>query len=175
MRALHTARLDLQPLPTAVARALPENRETAARLLGLSLPAEWPQPELLDVLPIQAMAGPEDELFGVWMIIERKSQTVIGDIGFMGSPGEDGAVEIGYSVIFGWRGRGYATEAARAIVKWALARPEVRAVVAGCHRENVPSVRLLERIGFVRTGAVEEQLRWRLTALATRKAEGPER
>lgn len=159
--ALHTTRLDLRPLPAAVARALPHDRETAALLLGLTLPAAWPQADLFDVLPIHAAARSE-ELFGVWVMIERESETVIGDIGFMGPPGEDGTVEIGYSVIPDRRGRGYATEAARVMVDWALAQPRVRAVVAGCSRENVPSVHVLERVGFVCTSETDGQLRWRL-------------
>ena len=153
--AVHTLRLDLRPLPAAVAQALPHNRETAALLLGLTLPAAWLQADLLDALPIQTAARSEDELFGVWAMIERESETVIGDIGFMGPRGEDGTAEIVYSVIPDRRGRGYATEAARLMVDLALAQPRVRAVVAGCSRENVPSVHVLERIGFVRTSVRE--------------------
>ena len=100
--------------------------------------------------------------FGVWVIIERDTATVIGDIGFHGPPNETGTVEIGYRVILDRRGRGYATEAAVAIVDWALSRPNVRAVVAGCDsRGNDPSVRTLERVGFRKTGEVDGQVSWR--------------
>lgn len=160
--ALHTTRLELRPLPAAAAGALPEDRETAARLLGVALPVEWPQADLLDALPLQAAASPTDEPFGVWMIVERESAAVVGDIGFMGPPGADRTVEIGYSVIPDRRGRGYATEATRALVHWALGQPRVEMVVAGCDRENAPSIRILERIGFVRTGEMNGQLRWRI-------------
>ena len=172
--ALHSTRLDFRPLPAAVAQVLPHDRETAARLLGLRLPVEWPQADLLDVLPIQAAAGSQDEAFGVWVMIERESETVIGDIGFTGPPGEDGSVEVGYSVIPDRRGRGYATEAARVIVDWALAQPRVRAVVANCSRENVPSIRVLERIGFVSTGETDGQFRWRLQGSLASGGQGNE-
>jgi ribosomal-protein-alanine N-acetyltransferase len=158
---LHTGRLELRPLPPVAAGALPDDRETAARVLGVALPSTWPQADLLDVLPSQAAAGPKEEKFGVWVIIERDTATVVGDIGFMGPPGLDGSIEVGYSVIPDRRGRGYATEAARAIVDWALRQPGVRMVVAGCDKDNVPSVRTLERIGFSRTGEAAGQLRWR--------------
>jgi RimJ/RimL family protein N-acetyltransferase len=36
--------------------------------------------------------------------------------------------------------------------------------VAGCSSENVASIRVLERLGFVRTGEEDGQLRWRLNA-----------
>ena len=116
----------------------------------------------LDVLPLQAAAAHSEERFGVWVVIERESKTVIGDIGFIGPPGEDNTVEIGYSVIPDRRGRGYATEAARAFVDWALRQPRVDSVVAGCDNKNVPSIRILEGIGFVRSSESVGQLRWRL-------------
>jgi ribosomal-protein-alanine N-acetyltransferase len=114
------------------------------------------------VLPLQGAAGANEERFGVWVIIERETETVVGDIGFIGPPGADGIVEIGYSVIPDRRRRGYATEAARALVDWVLREPGVRAVVAGCDNENVPSIRMLERLGFARTGETSGQIRWRL-------------
>jgi len=159
---IQTTRLELRPLPSAAAAALPDDRETAAHLLGVSVPPEWPQAELLDVLPSQAAAAHGEERFGVWVIVERESRTVIGDIGFIGPPGDEGTVEIGFSVIPDRRGRGYATEAARALVDWALRQPGVGSVVAGCDNENVPSIRTLERIGFVCLGERDGQLRWRL-------------
>ncbi|MHB8649207.1 MAG: GNAT family N-acetyltransferase, partial [Gaiellaceae bacterium] len=67
---------------------------------------------LLDVLPLQAAAAPSDECFGVWVMIERDTGTVVGDVGFIGPPDESGIVEVGYSVIPDRRRRGYATEAA---------------------------------------------------------------
>ncbi len=158
---LQTERLELCPLPPAAAAALPDDRETAARVLGVELPAAWPHADLLDVLPMQAAAGPDEERFGVWVIVEREAQTVVGDIGFMGPPGPDGTVEVGYSVIPDGRRRGYATEAARALVEWVLHQPGVRMVVAGCEKKNVPSIRTLEALGFSRTGEANGQLRWR--------------
>jgi ribosomal-protein-alanine N-acetyltransferase len=154
----------LQPLPAAVAALLPEGHAAAARLLGLALPEDWPQADLLDVLPLQASAAPAEEAFGVWIIVERESDTVVGDIGFLGPPAADGTVEIGYSVIPGRQRRGYATEAGRGLLDWVLGQPQVRSVVAGCSSENVASIRVLERLGFVRTGEEDGQLRWRLNA-----------
>jgi ribosomal-protein-alanine N-acetyltransferase len=163
---LHTARLELLPLPAAAARALPADRETSARLLDAKLPAEWPHDDLLDVLPLQGASTPETAPYGIWVLMERRSRTVVGDAGFLGPPGEDEAVEIGYSVIPDRRGRGYATEAVRALVAWALAQPGVSAVVARCTPDNTPSVRLLDRAGFRRTGVEAEHVRWRIEVVA---------
>ena len=156
-----TERMELRPLPAIAAAALPEDREEASRILGAALPVEWPEPDLLDVLPLQAAASQETECYGVWVMIERESGSVVGDVGFIGPPDENGSIEVGYSVIPDRRRRGYATEAASAIVEWALSEPGVQVVVAGCDRDNEPSIRTLERLGFQRTGEANGQLRWR--------------
>lgn len=161
-RPIQTTRLELRPLPAAAADALPDDREGAARMLGVVLPPDWPQRDLLDILPLQAAAAPGEERFGVWVIIERASKSVVGDIGFIGPPAADGTVEIGYCVIPACRSRGYATEAARVLVDWALAQPGVESIVAGCDNKNVPSIRILERIGFIRSREKDGQIRWRL-------------
>jgi len=158
---LSTERLELRPLPAGAAAALPDDRDAAARILGATLAPSWPQDDLLDVLPSQAAAEPDLERFGVWVMIERRTNAVAGDIGFIGPPGDDGSVEVGYSVIPDRRSRGYATEAARAILDWVLRQPGVRTVVARCDEGNVPSIRTLERVGFARVGEADGQIRWR--------------
>jgi ribosomal-protein-alanine N-acetyltransferase len=156
--------MELRPLPASAAAALPEDREEASRILGATLPAAWPQRDLLDALPLQAAASPETEGFGVWVMIERKSGSVVGDIGFIGPPDDAGSIEVGYSVIPDQRRRGYATEAAGAIVEWVFSQPGVQVVVAGCDGDNVPSIRTLERVGFRRICEVNGQIRWRYDA-----------
>ncbi len=159
---LRTTRLDLRPLPAAVAARLPGDREGARQALGVRLSPDWPLPDLLDALPMQSGAPPEAEPFGIWVMIERATATVVGDIGFMGPPDEDGLVETGYSVIPGQRRLGLATEALDAITRWVLGRPEVAGVVARCDVANEPSRRALERAGFRCTGTdAGGQLAWR--------------
>ena len=166
--AMQTTRLELRPLPSAAARALPDDRETAARLLGVAMSPDWPQPDLLDVLPMQSAAPRSAERFGIWVIIERETKTVVGDIGFMGPPSEDDVVEIGYCVIPDRRGRGYASEAVQALVAWALRQPGVGSVIARCDVLNVPSIRILQRAGFARSGESDGQIRWRLETSSLR-------
>ena len=160
---IETPRLRLRPLPPAAAAALPGERAAAAEALGAALDADWPQPDLYDVLPHHARAAPDALVFGVWAIVERASESVIGDAGFFGPPGADGVVEVGYSIVPGRRRLGLATEAVGALVAWARAQPGVTTVVAGCDPANEPSIRTLERLGFARDGVALRELRWRLT------------
>ena len=53
------------------------------------------------------------------------------------------------------RGFGYATEALHALVAYAMARPEVIAIVADAELDNIASHRVLEKCGFGRTGQTE--------------------
>ena len=155
-------RLELTPLPAAAAEALPDDRSAAAAVIGSSLPDEWPQMDLLDVLPMQAAAEPAAERFGIWLMIERDTNTVVGDIGFMGPP-DGGVVEIGFSVVPDRRRRGYATEAARSLVDWAFADPAIREITARSEPENEASARVLSAAGFARIGEGRGVVRWRRT------------
>jgi [ribosomal protein S5]-alanine N-acetyltransferase len=163
MRALKllTDRLELKPLPRQAAAALPEDREAACRALGSPLSAEWPDTNLFGVLRRHAEKSVDAECFGVWVIIERCSRNVVGDIGFRGPPDDAGTIEVGYSVIPSRRGRGYAAEAASALVEWAQSQPGVHVIVAGCDPDNLPSIYTLERVGFRRTSEARGEIRWR--------------
>src|SRR6266704_4632793 len=59
-------------------------------------------------------------------VVHMASDQVIGAGGFKGPPGEDGAAEIAYGIVPQYQGRGYATEAAGALVEFALRSGRVR-------------------------------------------------
>ncbi|MFE6775764.1 GNAT family N-acetyltransferase [Streptomyces sp. NPDC057702] len=89
--------------------------------------------------------------YGQRQIIERESGLAVGAIGLFWPP-DEGAVEFGYGVVASRRGRGYATEAARAIVEFALTAPEVHTVHASVELSNPASARVLEKAGLLRLG-----------------------
>ena len=86
-------------------------------------------------------------VFGQRLVVERDTGLVVGGIGLFGPP-ENGQVELGYGIVESRRGRGYATEAARAMVQLALDLPGVTEVVAGVDPTNAASVRVLEKAGL---------------------------
>jgi RimJ/RimL family protein N-acetyltransferase len=57
--------------------------------------------------------------FGNYEIRRREDGRAIGGIGFHGPPDEDGAVTIGYGLVPSVRGRGYASEALREMLRFA--------------------------------------------------------
>jgi len=78
---------------------------------------------------------------------------VIGSAGFAGQPDADGLVELAYGIAREYRGKGYATEAARALVAFAFASGRVRTVRAHTLPQINPSTRVLAKCGF---GRVED-------------------
>lgn len=61
-------------------------------------------------------------------------------------------VDIGYVINRKVWGRGYATEAARAVSEWTMSLPGVYRVWATCDAENLASVRVLEKTGLLLEG-----------------------
>ena len=53
-------------------------------------------------------------------------------------------------------GQGYATEAARAVLRWAYDTLDLNRVQAETDTRNVASARVLEKLGFVREGTLRE-------------------
>lgn len=90
------------------------------------------------------------------LILERATSQVVGAIGFFGPP-DDGALEIGYGIVVSRRGRGYATEAVRAMLTNAFSSEEVAVVRAGVDLDNPASIAVLERNGLTRCAETDEQ------------------
>lgn len=99
--------------------------------------------------------------WGVWFVIEKETERIVGDIGFKGKP-VNHTVEIGYGIIPSEQGKGYATEAVTGIIDWALSTNLVRKVIAECLEDNIASIKVLEKLGFDRTGTDEKMLKWKL-------------
>lgn len=55
---------------------------------------------------------------------------MVGDLCFMGEPGESGEIEIGYGTYEEFRQKGYMTEAVGGMIQWAHGQPGVYAVLA---------------------------------------------
>ncbi|MEO1136231.1 MAG: GNAT family N-acetyltransferase [Pseudomonadota bacterium] len=94
--------------------------------------------------------------FGYWMVIERKSGAVIGEVGFVDfkrtiTPSLKGEPEIGWVFGRAAHGKGYATEAAKAAVKWGddhFGGARMSCIVSTPH---IASIRVAEKCGFKET------------------------
>ena len=91
--------------------------------------------------------------YGFWVIEEKASGRVLGDIGYMDmkrglTPSLDGMPEIGWALASDAQGRGYASEALAAVLAWGDAHFGAHRVACIIAAENAPSIRLAMKAGF---------------------------
>ncbi len=88
---------------------------------------------------------------GVWAVVEKSSGETIGYCGLFFFPDVCGQpeIEIGYRLARSHWGRGYATEAARAVRDYAFQTLNVQRLIALIDPENTASIRVAEKLGMV--------------------------
>ena len=92
--------------------------------------------------------------YGLWAVEERPSGTLLGRIGCWRPEGWPG-LEVGWMLGHQHWGHGYATEGARAALKYAFTVLKVPHVISLIYPENTPSVRLAHRLGEQLEGTME--------------------
>src|SRR5918998_6924983 len=156
--SIRTDRLRLIAVEPFHAEALSRDKREFAEILGVAVPDGWPQfPE--------AFSPPEDGGFRRserpptdwrdYFFVHPRERTLVGNGGFAGDPDDSGVAEIGYEVAPEHQNRGYATEAARAMIGYAFAHEEVRAVVAHTLAETNASNAVLRKVGMTFVAKVE--------------------
>ena len=83
---------------------------------------------------------------GLWLIHQKGGTDLVGTAGLR--PLEDLGLEIFYSLAPGSWGRGYATEAARAVLEHALGPAGLPEVLAEVDEGNTASIAVIERLGM---------------------------
>ena len=87
-------------------------------------------------------------------VVHRQSHCVIGSAAFKGPPDSDGMVEIAYGIVPSFEGRGYATQAAKALVAYAVESGLVKTIRAHTLPTPNASTNVLKKCGFKFTGNV---------------------
>ena len=146
--------------PAFLEAVLAGRSDEAGELIGAEVPDAWAAGEerFLRLRLEQMRRDPEREQWLIRALVLRDPvRSMIGHAGFHGPPGINGlrrsdAVEVGYTVLQPFRGHGYATEAAAALMGWARAEHGIRHFVASVAPSNEPSLAVVRKLGFVRTG-----------------------
>ena len=95
--------------------------------------------------------------YTLWfMELKNSENEIVGNLSFKGIT-ENGMVEIGYGVENGYENNGYMTEAVGAIVKWASKQPDVKQIEAEAEKNNIASIRVLEKCNFIPNGEMGEE------------------
>jgi RimJ/RimL family protein N-acetyltransferase len=156
-RRLSTAYdLRLMPLSLAMARRMLAGGLQVGSVEDLQ-PAwhpEYPLPDSLDAIAMViaahgVMTGAVEDPSAWWVHQIVVDGVVVGDVGFHGPPGMEKVVEIGYSVVPAWRGRGVASRACDLILQQAW-QDGAEIVVAETDHDNVASQAVLFGNGFRR-------------------------
>jgi len=166
---MQTKNLRLVPNAPEHLRALMEGAELYEQITGFRVAKGLRElfgsgevsPEYLVRLQDSTVADPWTHGFAFML---ESSRLMIGMGGFKGPPDADGMVEIAYGVATDYQGKGYATEAAQALVDYAWASGRVHAVRAHTLPASNASMRVLAKCGFNKIGEVtdpEDGLVWR--------------
>ena len=83
---------------------------------------------------------------------EAGARTAIGYLNFPGGPDDAGRAEVGYTLLPDARGHGYAIEAVRAAIEWAIEVHGIRRFRAAVAPDNERSRNLILKLGFRQTG-----------------------
>ena len=94
-----------------------------------------------------------------WMCIEKATGQRAGVFGLSR---EDDTAEVSYILAPEMRGRGYASEGVGRLIRFAREAWLCREIVAEIHRDNAPSIALIERLGFHRAGVHGDFVRYQL-------------
>lgn len=115
------------------------------------------EPDALAFLERQAAldidAGP------CWMMCALElagNGRMIGEVGLYLAPAKASAGNIGWSLHPDVQGRGYATEAARALLDFAFGERRLHRVTANGDPRNAASTRVMERLGMRREGSMRK-------------------
>ncbi len=89
-------------------------------------------------------------------ILVSETGLEVGSVGFKGPVSLEGVVEIAYGVSPDQEGKGYATEAAQAAVRFAFEHEAIQIVRAHTLPVMNASTRILGKLGFKKVGSFED-------------------
>jgi RimJ/RimL family protein N-acetyltransferase len=88
--------------------------------------------------------GYKDEHSYSWVM--DIDDVIVGTIGAYDE--KDGRIEVGFSVVKGWQGRGLATGALKKVLEYLTENEGIPCVTAWCAAENIGSQKVLEKAGM---------------------------
>lgn len=146
--ALETERLKLRPWAAEDADALFGICRDADVMRHIGDGRPWTGVERARLWLSRQLAARDAHGFGKWAVVEKESGRLVGSCGF--DPPSESMPEVEFGYLFArecW-GRGYATEAGRASMRFAFGELKLKRVVARVVPEHTPSRRVLEKLGF---------------------------
>ncbi len=158
--SIYTERLLLIAGTAQLTKLAITNEHDFSNELGAKIPENWPEELMIDAQPRVAEwleSDPGLAGWSVWYVIlrkhdETKQDHLIGTVGLAGRPTADGTVEFGWGILEQFRSRGYATEAAKALMEWVFRDKRVTNITAQTFPHLKGSVRVMEKCGLTHVG-----------------------
>ncbi len=92
-------------------------------------------------------------------VILKSQDTVIGHMAFYNWFADSSTYEMGWVLNRRYHGQGYATEAARDLMKYGFMNLNLHRIIASCTLENKASQRVMERLGMRRQARLRKCIR----------------
>ena len=156
---MRESRISLIPQTPEHSRALLEGSEAYEDCFGFRvadgvrefLAGPEVSAEFLARLQEATIADPWKDGFAILHLADK---IIIGLCGFTGPPGADETVEIAYGIAPLYQSRGHASEAAQALIDYAVTSGQVRTIRAHTLPEESASTKVLRKCGFSFIGEV---------------------
>jgi [ribosomal protein S5]-alanine N-acetyltransferase len=145
---LETERLMLRPWVAEDAEALFGMCRDAEVMRHIGDGRPWAGVERARLWLARQLAACAEHGFGKWAVIEKAGGRLVGSCGFDPPSEKMPEFEFGYLFARDCWGKGYATEAASACMRFAFEELKLSRVVARVVPEHTPSRRVLEKLGF---------------------------
>ena len=68
--------------------------------------------------------------------------------------------DVGWYIDPKYQGMGYATEAAKAMIKYMFELVEIEKIISGAVKDNIGSCKIFEKIGFIKTGEITHESKY---------------
>jgi RimJ/RimL family protein N-acetyltransferase len=95
-------------------------------------------------------------IFGIW---DQVTGVYVGE-SYLANPDWDvPRIEVGYFLVKEFTGNGYATESAKAIIRYAFERMKVLRIDLRCAADNSASIQVAKRCGFTQEGCFRQNHR----------------
>ncbi|HRY98329.1 MAG TPA: GNAT family protein [Bacteroidales bacterium] len=144
---LETERLLIRPLTIAYKNELLAYRrdKEANKYQG------WIPEKIEDVEEFIAKIADRIDVPDTWfqlVLIEKETNTIVGDLGIHFMDSENRQTEIGCTLSKDYQNRGYATEALMRVMDYLFSDLNKHRIIASIDPDNKSSIRLVERVGF---------------------------
>lgn len=105
-------------------------------------------------------AGKEDRMCYFFAMEEKATGNFVGAIGFtiVEKAVDYGVAEMGYFALKDYWGKGYVTEAAKAVIEFAFSEVRLHKMLAGCNALNTKSENIMKKLGMNKEAHHKQQM-----------------